>query len=209
MWYGKKLVHDIEFRKRNGGRQEGASFAFTVLCVLNYLNYMDRYVPAAVKDLIIDDLNITDTESSLPATGMIIVYMFSALFFAWVDRNDYFDRRSVLCCAVLFWSVATFLAGLTVNLEGLVLTRSLVGVGDAAYSTIVPAMLSDFFPASDRNVVFGAYNLAIPVGGSIGYALSGVIGQVSSWRNSFFVCGAPGFLAAFFVLRINNPVRST
>ena len=41
---------------------------FTVLCALNYLNYMDRYVPAAVKDLIIDDLNLTDTESSLPAT---------------------------------------------------------------------------------------------------------------------------------------------
>ena len=207
MWYGKKLVDDKEFRDRNGGRQEGATFAFIVLCAVNYLNYMDRYVPAAVKDLIIDDLNLTDTESSLPATGMIIVYMFSALFFAWIDRRDYFDRRTILCCAVIFWSLATFMAGLAVNLEGLVLTRSLVGVGDAAYSTIVPAMLSDFFPACDRNVVFGAYNLAIPVGGSIGYAMSGVIGQASSWRTSFFVAGIPGFLAAFFVLRINNPVR--
>lgn len=61
-------MDDKEFRDRNGGRQEGAAFAFTVLCALNYLNYMDRYVPAAVKDLIIDDLNLTDTESSLPAT---------------------------------------------------------------------------------------------------------------------------------------------
>lgn len=139
---------------------------------------------------------------------MILVYMFSAILFAWIDRRNYFDRRTVLCCAVLFWSFATFLAGLAVNLESLVLTRSLVGVGDAAYSTIVPAMLSDFFPASDRNVVFGAYNLAIPVGGSIGYAMSGVIGQASSWRTSFFIAGIPGFLAAFLVLRINNPVRS-
>ena len=205
--YGKTLVDDKEFRNRNGGRQEGYAFSFIILCSLNYLNYMDRYVPASVKDLIIDELNITDTESSLPATGMIVVYMFSALMFAWIDRRQYFDRRTVLCFAVLFWSFATFLAGLTTNLEGLVLTRSLVGVGDAAYSTIVPAMLCDYFPACDRNIVFGAYNLAIPVGGSIGYAIGGVIGQAFSWRTAFFVCGIPGFLAAFLVLRINNPVR--
>ena len=152
------------FLEANGGRQEGARYALIVLFCVNLLNYADRYVPASVKDLIIADLKITDAESSLPATGMVLVFMFFAVFFGFISDKEYFDRRVILFFGIIFWSAATFLAGLATNLEGLVLLRSLVGIGEAAYGTIVPPMLSDFYPVRDRNMVYGFYYIAIPVG---------------------------------------------
>lgn len=169
--------------------------------------YTNRYVLASVKDLIIDDLNITDAESSLPATGMVLVFMVFAVIFGSLSDREYFDRRIVLFFGIIFWSLATFLAGLATDLEGLVLLRSLVGVGEAAYGTIVPPMLSDFYPVKDRNLVYGFYFTAIPVGGALGYGIGAVVGQAISWQAAFFVCGIPGFILAWMVLTVNDPVR--
>lgn len=39
------------------------------------------YVPSAVKDLIKEDLKLTDAQTSYPLTGMILVYMVFSPFF--------------------------------------------------------------------------------------------------------------------------------
>ena len=90
--------------------------------------------------------------------------MIFAVFFGSIADKNILDRRIILFFGILFWSLATFTAGLATDLTSLVLLRSLVGVGEAAYGTIVPPMLSDFFPPKDRNIVYGIYYLAIPVG---------------------------------------------
>ena len=69
---------DDKFR---GIRQFGARKALNILSAINLLNFADRYVPAAVKSLIEADLNINDFQSSLPTTGMIVVYMIFAVIF--------------------------------------------------------------------------------------------------------------------------------
>jgi hypothetical protein len=46
----------------------GATAAMAVLTVINLLNYIDRYVPSAVKDLIKEDLALTDSQTSYPTT---------------------------------------------------------------------------------------------------------------------------------------------
>ena len=68
---GKTLTNNPQHNIPNGGRQEGARYAVIILTSINLLNYADRYVPASVKDLIKEDLNLTDVETSLPATGMV------------------------------------------------------------------------------------------------------------------------------------------
>jgi hypothetical protein len=62
-------------------RQYGARQGLIVLACINLLNFADRYVPSAVKQLIIDDLHLSDFDSSLPNTGMIVVYMIFAMIF--------------------------------------------------------------------------------------------------------------------------------
>lgn len=143
-------------------RQFGANHALRVLFAINLLNYADRYVPAAVKTLFAEELHLTDFETTLPNTGMIIVFMIFAVIFGTISDNQLIDRRFVLCFAIILWSAATALAGLSTNLTQLIALRSLVGVGEAAYGTIAPPILSDFFPEHERNVVYGVSTTSIP-----------------------------------------------
>ena len=114
-------------------RQYGARYAIIVLSMINLLNFADRYVPSAVKQLIEDDLHLNDFETSLPVTGMVIVYMIFAVIFGILSDKNIMDRRCILCGAIIFWSISTALAGLSTNLIQLIALRSLIGVGEAAY----------------------------------------------------------------------------
>lgn len=192
-------------RERPGQRQEGYRTGLLVLTAINMLNYADRYVPAAVKELIKEDLGLSDLETSYPATGMIFVYMIFAMIFGWVGDRKLVDRRYLLCGAILFWSLATALAGLAQNLEQLVILRSLVGIGEAAYATIAPPMISDFLPHKDRNIAFGIYYLAVPVGGALGFGIGAVLGGAFNWRVAFMGVGLPGVVAALWMLSVNDP----
>lgn len=202
MIWGKKLTRDDG---RYGNRQEGARFALLVLSGINLLNFADRYVPSGVKELIKEDLNLTDAETSLPTTGMIFVYMIFAIIFGWIGDKRLMDRRTLLAIGICSWSLATALAGLAQDLTQLILLRSLVGVGEAAYATVAPPMISDFYPHVDRNIAFGIYYLAIPVGSALGFGIGSVLGALFSWRVAFLAVGFPGVLLSISVLFCNDP----
>jgi MFS transporter, Spinster family, sphingosine-1-phosphate transporter len=138
---------------------------------------------------------------------MVVVYMVFAVIFGVLADKELMDRRYILSIAVIFWSVFTALAGLANNIAQLVLLRSLVGVGEAAYGTIAPPMISDFYPESDRNVAYGIYYLAIPLGGALGYGIGAVLGGAYSWRVAFVAIGIPGILVGIAILSLNDPKR--
>lgn len=82
-----------------------------------------------MKDLIKEDLKLTDAQTSYPLTGMILVYMIFSPIFGWISDHRLVGRRPLLTAAVAFWSAATALAALSKNLAGLVrVVRACVGV---------------------------------------------------------------------------------
>ena len=183
----------------------GASYAILVLTIMNLLNYLDRYVPSVVKDLFKHDLNLTDFQTSLPITGFVIVYMISSVIFgALADR---FPRKYLIAAGVVIWSIATALAAFATGFWTFMLARALVGVGEAAYATIAPALLSDFFPPEKRNKILTIFYVAIPVGSAMGFILGGMLGQTYGWRAAFLICGIPGILMALLALWIKDPGR--
>lgn len=203
MWpfrFGKSLP------ARHGNlRQEGARAALITLSCINLLNFADRYVLGAVKSPLKKDLHLTDAQTSLPMTGMLIVYMLSALVFGWIADMRIIDRRVMLASGVAFWSLATALAGFAQNFAQLLVFRSLIGVGEAAFTTIVLPLLADFYPIADRNMAFMVFGLTGPLGGALGFAAGAVFGSMFSWRAAFFVCGVPGLVIASLILTLNDP----
>lgn len=181
----------------------GARYAVTVLTAMNLLNYIDRYVPSANKDLIKAELHLTDTQTSLPLTAFVWVYMIaSPLFGGLADR---WSRPKLIAAGVALWSLATAGAALAQDFWGFLGARALVGIGEAAYATLAPPLLAEFFPPERRNRVLTFFYLAIPVGAALGFAIGGVTGAHYGWRAAFLVCGLPGILAALFALRIRDP----
>jgi MFS family permease len=93
------------------------------------------------------------------------------------------------------------------NFGQLLIARSFVGVGEAAYGTISPALLSDYFPRTQRGRAFAIFYVAIPVGAAAGYLLGGAIEPALGWRAAFFVVGVPGIIMALLALTVEDPPR--
>jgi MFS family permease len=135
----------------------------------------------------------------------MLVYMIAApAFGAWGDRGS---RTRPIAIGVFIWSLATMASGLARNYPQLLAGRALVGIGEAAYVAIAPALLADCFRAESRGRVYSVLNMAIPVGSALGYILGGLVSHHFGWRAAFFVAGAPGLLLAAAVLWLPDPPR--
>lgn len=182
-----------------------ARFAVTVLTAMNLLNYIDRYVPSAVKPLFKKELGFTDAQTAYPLTAFVVVYMLTSPFLG--SLADRWSRKWLLAIGVALWSLATAGGALATGIVSFIFARSLVGIGEAAYATIAPSLISDYFPPERRNRILTIFYVAIPVGSAIGFILGGAVGSAYGWRAAFLVCGLPGLLAAGLALLIKEPVR--
>lgn len=183
----------------------GATFALIVLTAMNLLNYVDRWVPSAVKALFKAELQLTDAETSWPLTAFVFVYMIASPIFGALAETK--NRRVLIAIGVAAWSIATAAAGLAQGFWTLLVTRALVGVGEAAYATLAPSLLADFFPPERRNRAFTVFYVAIPVGSALGFALGGLLGTSFGWRTAFYAVGLPGLAVAALALLMRDPQR--
>ena len=187
-------------------RGAGAAAALAILTLVNLFNYLDRYVVASlVESLKKSELSLSDTQAGSLMTGFVIVYMLTSPIFG--TLGDRQGRPRLLALGVGIWSVATALGGLARSFAGLFAARAAVGVGEAAYGTIAPALLADSFPKERRGRIFAIFFAAIPIGSAAGYALGGLMDQRYGWRSAFFVAGAPGILLALLCLGLKDPPR--
>ena len=179
--------------------------ALVVLTGINLLNYLDRYVVSPIVPDLKAAMSLTDAQLGLLVPAFMLVYMFAApVFGAWGDRGS---RTRPIAIGVFIWSLATMASGLARNYPQLLAGRALVGIGEAAYVAIAPALLADCFRAESRGRVYSVLNMAIPVGAALGYILGGLVSQHFGWRAAFFVAGTPGLLLAVAVLWLPDPQR--
>src|SRR5439155_442660 len=187
------------------GEREAALFALGVVTILNFLNYIDRFILAAVLPRVKSELVLTDFQLGLLANVFLVTYFVtSPLFGALGDR---LSRPRLMSAGVTAWSMATAAAGFTADFVQLLIARAWVGIGEAAYATISPALLSDYFPRSQRGRAFAVFYVAIPVGSAAGFLLGGTLERAFGWRAAFYAVGLPGIVLALLALRVPDPVR--
>ena len=184
----------------------GALYSFTILFFINLLNFMDRYIPSATKKEIQDHFDLTDFETSFPLTVFIIVYMCFCPLFGYLSDKGY-NRKWLIAIGVFLWSIMTAATALAPNYAAYTVIRALVGVGEASYATIAPAILSDWYRPEDRSIMLGYFYVGVPVGAALGYGIGGVLGEAYGWRVAFVVLGLPGVIMAGLFLRTVDPPR--
>lgn len=185
--------------------RSAALWALGVLTAINLVNYLDRYVVSAIATPLKDAMGLTDTQLGWLMPAFMLVYMIAApAFGSWGDRGS---RTRPIALGIFVWSLATALSGLAHSFPQLLAGRAIVGIGEAAYVAIAPALLADCFPRDGRSRVYAVLNMAIPVGAALGYIVGGQVSQHFGWRAAFFVAGVPGLVLAFTVLRLPDPPR--
>ena len=186
-------------------QKRSAGYALAILTFINLFNYIDRWVLAAVVEPIKQSLGLTDTQLGMIGAGFIVVYSLTSPVFG--RLGDKRARPPLIAIGVAIWSLATGIAGFARGFWSLFIARATVGVGEAAYGTIAPALLADQFPLEKRGRVMSVFFAAIPVGSALGYVLGGLADQYFGWRAAFWLVGFPGIALALLVLTVKDPPR--
>jgi MFS transporter, Spinster family, sphingosine-1-phosphate transporter len=181
-----------------------------LLTGLNFLNFIDRAVIAAVLKPMKDDLGLSNLEAGLLNSSFLIGYLVTAPLFG--ARADKVARKGLIAVGVFVWSLATVWSGLATGFWTLLCSRALVGVGEASYAALAPTIIDDITPSDRKGKALAVFYLAIPLGYALGYILGGFIATRlgdthPDWRAAFLVAGGPGIVLALLCLAIEEPVR--
>ncbi len=182
-----------------------AVFGLSVLSLINFFNYLDRYIVAGVVPLVEAEFRIDHEQAGLLASIFMIVYMLASPFGGYL--GDRVPRRFVVAGGVFIWSLATVGSGLAASFGILLIARALIGIGEAGYGTVAPALISDLFPRSMRTRMLAFFYVALPVGAAAGFGIGGWVGEHYSWHLAFFVGGVPGIALALLALLLPEPKR--
>jgi MFS transporter, Spinster family, sphingosine-1-phosphate transporter len=187
-----------------------ARLALLLLLGINLLNYVDRYILAAVLPHIKHDFLAGDPNQNAKAgllfPAFLISYMCAAPVLGWLA--DRVSRWLLISISIAAWSLASGWTGLAASFLILLVTRAFVGIGEAGYGPAAPTILSDLYPLERRGRILAYFYLAMPVGGALGYAFGGKIADLLGWRWAFYLVVPLGLILALVCLRMRDPRES-
>ena len=169
------------------------------------LNYLDRQMLAAMKFSVMAD--IPDIGSDANWGRMLGQFKWVYAFLSPIGGYiaDRYSRRFTICGSLFVWSVVTWVTGHVTTYDGLLLTRSLMGISEAFYIPAALALIADYHTGPTRSRAVGFHQMAIYLGVIVG-GFSGYVADAPAlgWRSAFGACGLAGVIYAIplaFVLR--------
>lgn len=170
-----------------------------LLTLLNTLNYLDRYLVAAVLPILSAEFALNNEQGGQLVSAFVVGYfIFSPLFGYLGDR---LPRPLLMAFGAALWSLATIGSGLATGFWIFVFMRVLVGIGEASFGTISPGYLKDRLNDPIRlNTALSIFFAAIPVGSALGYVVGGFFAKRFTWHVGFYTAGVIGVLLALTLL---------
>ncbi len=191
---------------------QGAYAALVLLFIINMVNYVDRYLLAAVAPEACKTIFPAEMPegTQMEYMGMLqgvfmVAYLVAAPFFGWL--SDRYSRWTIVTIGLVVWSIATGLSGMADSFWTMFACRCLVGVGEAAYAPAAPAILADLFPVKIRNRAITTFYIAIPVGSAMGFVYGGQMQAAFGWQHAFYWMTIPGIVLAVLCLFMREPKR--
>jgi len=165
--------------------------------------------------LIVVDMTIVNV--ALPSIGRDLRFTPSGL--AWVINAylvafggllllagrlaDLVGGRRVFLIGLAVFTAASLACGLSTSQPILIAARFIQGIGGAASSAVILAMIVTLFPEPEEQAkAFGVFSFVASAGAAVGLVAGGVITQVVSWHWIFFVNVPVGIATAALAHRL-------
>ncbi len=188
---------------------ERARWYVVLVCALVYaLNIADRYVVSTVLEPIRLEFHLSDTGVGW-LTGVSLALFYITVGLPISRLADRGNRRNIVAAAMILWSAATAVLGLTQSFAQFLVARIAVGVGEAGGTPPSTSIIADYFPRSRRAFALTIYALGLPLGAWLGSNVAGmVVDRFHSWRAAFIALGIPGVVFGLLILlTVREPVR--
>lgn len=140
-------------------------------------------------------------------TAYIVAAAIATPLTGWlVDR---FGQKTVFMAAVLGFTIASALCGLSNTLLQIVAARLLQGVFGAALVPMSQMVLMDIYPREEQGPAMAVWGMGIMVGPILGPTLGGWLTDSYNWRWVFFINLPIGALATFGIWSYIRPNPAT
>jgi ACS family glucarate transporter-like MFS transporter len=167
------------------------------LFVLSAVAYLDRVNISIAGKLMAQEYALSNQQLGYVFSAFVLGY---ALFQAPSGRAaDRFGARRTLTLAAIWWAVFSSLTaapfGLAFALPLLLVTRFLLGAGEAVIYPASNRVVAKWIPVSERGLANGVIFMGVGVGAGITPPLVTSVMLRFGWRASFVACGLIGVLA--------------
>jgi MFS transporter, Spinster family, sphingosine-1-phosphate transporter len=176
-----------------------------VLALINFVNFAARQVFGPLIPMLRIALNVSDSDLGALHSLLLVVLAIASIPFGFLA--DRFSRKTIIAVGILLWSAATFVGGLATSFTILLIARSFVGLGEAAYAPAAQSMISGSFPQERRASAQAIFAAGMLLGGACGQVIGGIIAPRYGWQMALFVVALAGILPALALLGVQEPPR--
>ncbi|MBR1920662.1 MAG: MFS transporter [Kiritimatiellae bacterium] len=182
-------------------------FVVAMLGGAYFFHQADRAIFGVLVPYIQSDLALT--ERQLGHVNTVLFLTIAVVTFVAGFLGDRFNRKRIITCSLVFWSVATMGLGFASTFAAVVMLRSVAtGGGESFYGPSAMSLLASHHHKT-RSLAFAIHQAAL----YLGLMLSGVLalwtlGVLGTWRRVFVAFGAAGLLlGAVFVFFLRDEAR--
>jgi MFS family permease len=183
----------------------GTSGAWKLVFLLSgafVINYIDRQVVFSIFPLLRHDLGFAD--AALGASGTAFTWTYSLMMPLSGRLADRFSRSKLVLIALMLWSLATLVTGLSNSVVQFLASRVAMGVCESLYVPAAIRLITQAHPGATRSRALAIHGFAQFIGITLGGWFGGWSAESIGWRQGFFVLAAIGMLYAA-VLAWNLP----
>ena len=136
---------------------------------------------------------------------VVIVYLIAvvASILLFGRLGDIKGKGRLFMVGTVIFTAGSLMAGLSHDLNTLIVSRVVEGIGGAAAMANNQGIITEVFPASERGRALGISGIAVALGTMLGPPLGGLIVTYLSWNYIFLInvpIGVVGFLLALKLL---------
>ena len=165
----------------------------SLVALATIINYIDRGALGFLWPEISEDLGLSTTDYALILNVFTFAYAFGQTLFGRIF--DWIGTRLGFILSITVWSIATMLHAVAGGKLGFVIYRGLLGVSEAGNWPGATKANAEWFPIKERALAQGIFNSGAAIGGIVSAPIIAYLFVfLDSWRATFVVIGALGFL---------------
>lgn len=161
-------------------------FLAAFVCYIDRVNISVAIIPMAER------FGWSATDKGVVMSSFFFGYLLGQIPAGWLANR--WGGRLVLGLALLLWSIFTALTPIAaaVGFAALLVSRVLLGLGEAATFPSIYNLYSRWIPRTERSRVVALTLGGVPLGTVVGLALSGMLVARYGWASVFYVFGIAG-----------------
>ncbi|HEV2097436.1 MAG TPA: MFS transporter [Stellaceae bacterium] len=182
-------------------------WVFFLLFLFNVIAYVDRVNMSVAGKPIAHEFGLSP---------IALGYLFSSFLWAYVLMMlpggrliDRWGTHVMASIATVVWSTAQMATGMVSSFVTMLLARLGLGVGEAPFAPVTYGSVRSWSPYTERGTAIAAISAGPPLGLALGAPLVGWLIESLSWRWSFIITGAVGFVWVAVWLSLVSSLEKT